>query len=326
MSEFSKARLILFGWYVLISFLLLTVFTIVAFQAEKQAFNQIDQMLSDRIQRPVVSALLEKRLSQFTADFRERLLYFDIILFLVAAGTSWFLSGKTLKPIEDMLHKQQEFSADASHELRTPLASIIMELEAIKRTQKKIPKDISASLENIKGEALRMKQLVNNLLALVRSQPKQNTNNEVFILNNIAMEAYNSLKNIALDKKLECIFTDNELLKIKGDAEAIQQVITIILENAIKYTPSGKITIKVGSAKQKTCLVEISDTGIGIPAGDIPHIFERFYRVRTRTKTQGTGLGLAIAKKIIEEHKGRITVKSSVDKGSLFTVFLPMAS
>lgn len=326
MNEFSKARLKLFSWYVLINFLLLTVFTIVAFQAERQSFNQIEKIVSNRTQRPLVAALVEDRLSQFTSDFRERLLYFDIILFLVSTGAGWFLSGKTLKPIEDMMKKQQEFSADASHELRTPLTSILMELEAIKRTQKKIPKDLSSSFENIKDEALRMKQLVNNLLTLVRNEPNLYSDTEIFALNEVAQKAFDSLKPIALGKKLVYEFKKSEQLKIRGDIEAIGQALTIFLENAIKYTPSGRITMEVESVNQKVCLVKVSDTGIGIPSGDTPHIFERFYRVRTRTKSRGTGLGLAIAKKIIDNHKGKITVKSIVDEGSTFSIQLPLAS
>jgi len=326
MNEFSQARLKLFGWYVLISFLLLSVFTIVAFQAERQSFNQIEKIVANRAQRPLVVALVDDRLSQFTADFRERLLYFDIILFLVSTGASWFLSGKTLKPIEEMLKRQQEFSADASHELRTPLTSILMELEAIKRTQKKIPKDLLSSFENIKDEALRMKQLVSDLLTLVRNDSNLNSDTEVFVLNEVAQKAFDSLKLTALEKKLAYEFKDSEDVKIRGDREAIQQVLTIILDNAIKYTPSGKIIMVVESINQKVCLVKVSDTGIGIPPEDIPHIFERFYRVRTRTKSKGTGLGLAIAKKIVDDHKGRITVKSVVDEGSTFSIQLPLAS
>ncbi len=326
MNEFSKARLKLFGWYVLISFLLLSVFTIVAFQAERQSFNQIEKIVANRTQRPLVAVLVDDRLSQFTADFRERLLYFDIILFLASTGASWFLSGVTLKPIEEMLKKQQEFSVDASHELRTPLTSIIMELEAIKRTQKKVPTDLLSSLENIKVEALRMKQLVNNLLTLVRNQPDQDNGDEVFILNEVAQNSFDSLKKIAQEKKLDYVFQDNEKIKIKGDIERIKQALTVILENAIKYTSSGSVIMKIELANQKIAMVEVADTGIGIPPGDIPHIFERFYRVRTRTKTQGTGLGLAIAKKIIDDHKGKIIVKSTVDKGSIFSIYLPLAS
>lgn len=325
MNEFFRARLILFGWYMLISFLLLTVFTIVAFQAEKQSFDQIDQMLSNRIQRPVVSALLEKRLSEFTGNFRERLLYFDIILFLFSSAASWFLSGKTLKPIEEMMLSQQEFSADASHELRTPLTSIIMELEAIKRTQKRIPKELELSLDNIKYESFRMKHLVNNLLTLVRAKPHHQSGFETISLNSLAKKTYGSLKNQASEKKLAFFFEENEDLTVLGDIESLQQALTIILENAIKYTLSGKVMTKI-SKDQKMAKIEIVDTGIGIPQDEQLHIFERFYRVHTRTKIQGSGLGLSIAKKVIDEHKGKITVESVVDKGSVFTVYLPLAS
>jgi len=326
MNEFSTARLKLFGWYMLISFLLLAVFTLVAFQAEKQSFMQIDKMLSNRIQRPVVSAILESRLARFTSDFRKRLLYFDIILFLVSSAASWFLSGITLKPIEEMIKKQQEFSADASHELRTPLTSIVMELEAIKRTQKKIPRDLLLSLENIRGEALRMKRLINNLLTLVRTQPSQDTSHEVFTLNSVAKKAFDSLRNIAWEKKLEYVFRESKKLKIQGNAEVVEQALSIILENAIKYTPAGNVSMCIDSNNRKAATVEVTDTGIGIPADDIPHIFDRFYRVRTRIKIPGTGLGLAIAKKIVEDNKGKITVQSVVDKGSTFTVYLPLVS
>jgi len=326
MNELLKARLILFGWYVIISFILLTVFTVVAFQAEEQSFYQIEKIISNRVQRPFVSALLEERLSQFSGNFRERLLYFDIILFLISTAASWFLSGKTLKPIEEMVRKQQEFSADASHELRTPLASIIMELEAIRRTQKKIPTELTASLENIKDEALRMKQLVNNLLTLVRPHIVQKLEKRHFVLNDVAKKAFILLKNSASQKKLEYIYDDKEKITIQGDVESLQQVFTIILENAIKYTSSGKILMKIYTANQRFSVVEITDTGIGIAPCDIPHIFERFYRVSTRSKIQGTGLGLAIAKKIIDEHKGKIFVKSTIDEGSTFSIYLPLVS
>lgn len=325
MNEFSKARLTLFGWYILISFVLLSVFTMVSFQAEKQSFNQIDQMLSNKIRRPVVSALLEKRLSKFSGDFRERLLYFDVVLFFVAAGASWLLSGITLKPIEEMVKKQQEFSADASHELRTPLTFIIMELETIKRTQKRIPKGLISSLENIKVEAIRMKHLVNNLLTLVRNEPYKKAGFEFFLLNFVAKEVFDSLANQAIKNELEYIFLDDKKLMVHGKSEEIRQVFTIILENAIKFTQSGRVTMKL-SHDQNLAHIEVADTGIGIPSDDISHIFERFYRVHTRTKIHGSGLGLAIAKKIIDHHNGKLTVESTLDVGSIFTISLPLSS
>lgn len=325
MNEFSKARFILFGWYIAISLFLLSAFTLVAFQAERQSFSKIESMLSNRIQRPVLSALLERRLFEFSSDFRERLLYFDVILFLVATVTSWFLSGKTLEPIEEMVKRQEEFSADASHELRTPLTSIIMEIEAAKRTQKKIPRQINKSLDNIKEETLRMKHLVNNLLTLVRNHANTTFTLETFSINSAAKEAFASLKNQARDKHLAFTYQEGPPMNIQGDQEAIRQAFTILLDNAIKFTSVGSVTMRM-SKKRAQAKVDIADTGIGIPIKDLPHIFKRFYRVHTRTNPQGIGLGLAIAKKIIEEGKGKIAVKSKLDEGSVFSVTLPISS
>jgi len=325
MNEFSKARLILFGWYVIISLFLLIAFTFVALKAERQSFSQIERMLSNRIQRPVLSEVLERRLFKFSSDFRERLLYFDLILFLVATAASWFLSGKTLKPIEEMVKKQEEFSADASHELRTPLASIIMEIEALKRTQKKIPNKINESLDNIRQESLRMKNLVNNLLILVHARTTDASSLEPFSINEAAKEAFKSLEKLAADKRLKFTFKEDTKLYMKGDKEAIKRVFIILLDNAIKFTPAGSVKMRLYK-ERKWAKVDIADTGLGIPDKDITHIFERFFRAHTRTNREGSGLGLAIAKKIAEEHKGGIIVKSRLDEGSVFTITLPLAS
>jgi two-component system sensor histidine kinase ResE len=171
-----------------------------------------------------------------------------------------------------------------------------------------------------------MKRLINNLLTLVRTQPSQDTSHEVFTLNSVAKKAFDSLRNIAWEKKLEYVFRESKKLKIQGNAEVVEQALSIILENAIKYTPAGNVSMCIDSNNRKAATVEVTDTGIGIPADDIPHIFDRFYRVRTRIKIPGTGLGLAIAKKIVEDNKGKITVQSVVDKGSTFTVYLPLVS
>ncbi|KKS78882.1 MAG: Signal transduction histidine kinase [Candidatus Beckwithbacteria bacterium GW2011_GWA2_43_10] len=326
MNEFSKARLTLFGWYLVISFFLLSAFTLVAFQAERQAFARIEKMLSNKVDRPVLSALLERRLREFSGNFKERLLYFDIVLFFVAAGASWFLSGKTLEPIEAMVKKQEEFSADASHELRTPLTSIIMEVETIKRTEKQIPKEINKSLDNISQESLRMKNLINNLLVLVRNRTADVGVFKTFSLNEAAKKAFKSLEKSAAEKQLEYTYYEkNTGLKMKGDQEAVERMFVIILDNAIKFTPAGSIKARLYK-EGKSAKIEIADTGIGIPAKDLPYIFERFFRAQTKTRLQGSGLGLAIAKKTAIEHKGKIAVKSKLNEGSVFTVTFPISS
>ena len=112
---------------------------------------------------------------------------------------------------------------------------------------------------------------------------------------------------------------------MKGDQEAVERMFVIILDNAIKFTPAGSIKARLYK-EGKSAKIEIADTGIGIPAKDLPYIFERFFRAQTKTRLQGSGLGLAIAKKTAIEHKGKIAVKSKLNEGSVFTVTFPISS
>lgn len=323
MNIFNQARLKLFGRYMLINLALLSVFTLVAFRAELLAFTRIETMLSDRVQRPTLSAVLEQRLLRFTADFRQRLLYMDIILLLVSTGASWFLSGITLKPIETMVKQQEEFSADASHELRTPLTSIIMEITALERTEKKIPLSVRRFLTRIKDECLKMKQLVDGLLTLVR--PPESGFNEIFNLNQSVKTAFESLAKAAEEKKLNYSYQESSPLLIKGNKEAVNRLLVILIDNAIKFTNKGFVKITVSRSGHQA-LTEISDSGRGIPDREINRIFDRFYRVQDAIKLPGSGLGLAIAKKIAAEQMGKISVASQYGKGSVFTVSFPIVS
>jgi two-component system OmpR family sensor kinase len=309
-----------------INLLLLAVFTLVAFSAEQQAFTRIDQMLSDRVQRPTVSALLAKRLAEFSGDFRQRLFYFDVILFLIGAGASWFLSGKTLKPIEEMVLRQKEFAADASHALRTPLTVIIAELEAACRSRQKLPKTIKQSFKVLNQQAQKMRQLINNLLLWVRLESGLTAAPAVFHLNLPLKKAFESLKPLARRQKLTYRFQENASFWVKGDAEALQQAFSLLLDNAIKFTPAGSVTLVIDRGGQNTAKISLTDTGSGIPVKDQQKIFQRFYRSSISHNIPGSGLGLAIAQKIILEHRGKIKLNSIVNQGSTFTVYLPARS
>lgn len=324
MNEFKNARLKLTGWYILISFLLLLTFNIFAISAERRAFNRIQEVVSNRTERPKLTALLEERINRFEGNFLETLLLFDIVMLFGASLASYILSGVTLKPIEKMVKAQQEFAADASHELRTPLATIAMEIEALERSEKKIPTDVKKVFASIKEEILRMKGLVEGLLSVVREETtfSQKTR-QSFDLNDLVYSVTSKLTNTA-KKKFISVETDlDKSSTIWGNKEQIEQVITILVDNAIKYTQDkGKITLKT-SKDQEIASVTIKDTGVGISEKDLPFIFDRFYRAEHHPSPKGIGLGLAIAKKIVEEHEGKIMVESKLGKGSKFTVQLP---
>ena len=323
MNEFKKARLRLTLWYVLISFLILFVFNLAAIGAERQAFSKIEQVLSNKIQRPKLTSLLDRRLDEFDSNFITRLLFFDLFLFLGATGASYFLSGRTLKPIQEMVRKQEEFSQDASHELRTPLTSILMEIEAIKRTDKKIPYKYQVVFSNIQAEGKRMKNIVNDLMAIVRNSEKPKSNSKIN-LSNLVMNVVFQMESLAKKKKIELHHTVSPNLFIKANKDEIKQVLLVILDNAIKYSnPQG--TIQVSSRRIKRIIeITISDTGPGIDKEDLPHVFDRFYR--GTNKEQGSGLGLTIAKQIVEKYKGSILISNSKPHGTVCTINLPICS
>ena len=331
MNEFQKARLKLTAWYILICFILLAISNIAALNAEKTAFNRILQVVSNKKTRPHVTELFQTYITDFEKNFRIRLFYFDGILLVFATWSAYFLSGVTLKPIQKMVKLQDEFAADASHELRTPLTTMSMEIVALKRTEKKIPDKYLRVLTSIEEEIGRMRNIVDGLLTLVRySNNSFRQNWKRFDLTDLAKEAFEQMKPFAANKKIAYSFsapTDFSVNAI-GSRDQIKQVLLILLDNAIKYTPQ-KGTIHLLVKKQNhTVFAEVKDSGFGIPQEDQHKIFERFYRGRYASKyyEKGSGIGLAIAKRIINNYNGSIGVKSEAGKGSEFFFELPAAA
>ena len=327
MDTFQKARLKLTLWYILISVALLMIFSIAAINAEKEAFARLEEVLTDKQQRPKLSAFLEETIDKFESDFKKRLFMFDLILLIGVSGASYFLSGRTLRPIAEMVRKQEEFSADLSHELRTPLTTITMEIEAIKRTQKQIPKVIKEAFGSILEEASRMKGIVDGLLTLLREELYQNKTNWIkFDLSRVVRETFEQMKNLSQKKRLNLKIEEQKELFIYGNIEQIKQVVLILLDNAIKYTPKRQM-VKVGTSRQgKEVLLIVEDRGYGISEKDLPHVFERFYRGRVPSVVKGSGLGLSIAWKIIERHNGKIAITSKIGEGTRIVVRLPRHS
>lgn len=328
LSELQTARLKLTGWYVVITIFLLAVFSVGAIQAEKRAFSKIEQALSDREQRPKLTALLETRIAGFEKNFRQRLFTFDVVLLLISAVSSYFLSAKTLEPIAKMMREQEEFAADASHELRTPLATIGMEIESQMRTEK-LPGNYRLTLASIKEEVSRMGKIVDGLLRLVRAEAGEaRLQTRIFNLTEVAGEVVDQMKPLAENKHVVLSLESAKQLKVKADREQIRQVVVILVDNAIKYTPSGG-NVKLSLGRQKNwARLQVQDTGAGISSTDLSHIFKRFWRGQGNSdgESKGVGLGLPIAKQIAENHHGKLSVFSELGKGSGFTLSLPVYS
>jgi heavy metal sensor kinase len=230
--------------------------------------------------------------------------------------------------LERAFQRQKQFTSDASHELRAPLA--VIEAESTLALQKERPSgDYQQSLETISQESRQMSSLIDQLLTLARADAgKEQWNFADVDLAKLIISLSADVEVLCQEKGLDFRLGRTENLVVKGDEARLRELFMNLLNNAIRYTPSpGTVSVSVRSEEQ-TAVVAVTDTGIGIPAEEIPFIFERFYRVdKARSRTEGgTGLGLAISKHIAEAHGGRIEVQSQVGVGSTFSVWLPLRS
>lgn len=230
--------------------------------------------------------------------------------------------NEMLDRLELYMNQQKQFVSDASHELRTPIAIIQGYTEMLERWGKDDPAILEESINSLSQETANMKDLLEKLLFLSRSDKETlSVDKESFNLSLLCHEVIRETSFIDDEHDIEPKISENVMLL--GDRGLIKELLRILVDNALKYTPEGgKITISCAFAKHNVIL-SVKDTGIGIPKEHIAHLFERFYRVdEARNKsTGGTGLGLAIAKQIINVHSAQISVTSEIDEGTEFLIF-----
>ncbi|MGA3006451.1 MAG: ATP-binding protein [Opitutaceae bacterium] len=229
--------------------------------------------------------------------------------------------------LENALQNSKRFVADASHELRTPLTILRGELENLAQDSD-LALPLRERLGSLLEEVERLSKIVERLFALSRLDAGEAQAESVqFDLAKLAATTAEQMALLAEDKKIAVTCDARQPVPVKGDQARLKQVVVNLLDNAIKYTPDGgTVHLKVAAAHHHA-VVEISDTGIGIPSGALPHIFERFYRVDQARSRQpdGAGLGLAIVHSICQAHGGKVTAESVLGKGSRFRVSLPLA-
>lgn len=233
--------------------------------------------------------------------------------------------NKMLDGIQTSYEQQNQFVSDASHELRTPIAVIQGYANMLSRWGKDDKAVLDESITAIKGESEDMQQLVEKLLFLARSDKNtQKIEKQMFFINELIEEILKETK--LIDFNHEIGIDNNEVLPIYADRKLLKQALRVFIDNSIKYTPKGGSIHLNSYIKKKNLILEIIDTGIGIPKDDLPFIFNRFYRCdKSRTKESGgTGLGLSIAKWIIGKHNGSIIVESRLEIGTIIRIGLPV--
>lgn len=252
----------------------------------------------------------------------------SIIFLILSAFIGHYLAGKAMVPIMKSFARQREFVADASHELRTPLSVLQSSLEVIEAEEENHLNEFSRQVVvDMKDEVGRMSKLVGDLLTLARADSGTlELNKETFDLRVVADQVVRTLQPIVAKTEQTITFHGDERIPVFADRERITQLLYILLDNGMKYTPEkGRITLSIERLGKGIQLV-VKDNGVGMTPQQAERIFDRFYRVdkgRSR-ELGGTGLGLSIAHWIVTAHGGTIQVLSNVGKGSTFMIVLPI--
>ncbi|MCL4561703.1 MAG: HAMP domain-containing histidine kinase [Chloroflexi bacterium] len=233
--------------------------------------------------------------------------------------------NQTLSRLEVLFNSQRRFLADVSHELRTPLTVIKGNVGLLRR----MGATDEESLSSIENEVDRLTRMVGDLLLLAQAESgKIPLDMHTVELDTILLEVFQQMRVLAGDHS-QLRITEIDQVQVTGDRDRLKQVLVNLVGNAVKYTPAGgQINLSLGKVGDQARLI-VQDSGPGIPAEDLPHIFERFYRAeKSRTRSRdgsGFGLGLSIAYWIVRNHNGRIEVNSKEGQGTTFCMWLPLA-
>ena len=225
-----------------------------------------------------------------------------------------------LERLDDSFKRERRFTADASHELRTSLAAMEAILGVI-RSEPREPKEYEQALDDLAEETARLRSLAEDLLQLARGSQSLHAEFTPVDVSTLVGDVRDVLRPLAeaKDLSLECRI-DPDLI-VMGDSDSLIRVLLNLLNNAIKFTERGGITVSA-SLRAGGDVVEVADTGVGIAPDRLPSIFERFCRADPSRSAAGTGLGLALARQIVQNHGGTLTAISTEGRGSTFAVTL----
>lgn len=331
---FQLARVKLTAWYLLI-ILFITIFFSIAFYnssnreiqrlMRRVEFEQTDSFPPPNLNsRPRINI---EDLKNAEKQIVINLIFIDIGILMFAGAAGYFLAGKTLYPIKNMVDEQNRFITDSSHELRTPLTALKSEMEANLLEKNITDKESRQLIESNLEEVENLQILVNNLIELTQNQPINKNYAKVSLIEIINI-AKKQVLPLAKKKKISIDVSITDCY-IVGDKQTLSKLFIIFLDNSIKYSNENTSIIITSEIENHTVKIHVKDQGMGISHDDLSHIFDRFYRAdksRSKNDVSGYGLGLSIAKKIVEEHNGLVTVNSSLNVGTTFTIQFPIKS
>ncbi len=334
---FKIARLKLTAWYLLIIMVISLSFSGLIYQIINIEMTRFAASQRNRFERrldlPPNSRPVFFIDNDLLAESRRRLfinlLMINGVILILSGSLSYLLAGITLSPIQKATENQKRFISDASHELRTPLTALKSLFEVSLRDPKL---SLAESKEVIKSginQTDKLKKLSDSLLEISRFDDTQSQINfQSLSLKKIISESLNQLSPKIKSKNIKIVNLISTV-KIKGDFDKLVEMFIVFIDNAVKYSHSDS-QIKLSSKiKNNQVVIKIIDQGIGIGKDDLPKIFNRFYQAdnaRTKGENDGYGLGLSIAQNIIKLHQGKIEVKSKLNIGTTFIIYLPTFS
>ena len=344
LSLFQKTRIKLTLWYLLIIMIISIAFSVGIYRLMTAELNRFEQMQQRRLEVKMQLDPYVRELPENAKDIlRERMLDNEIIeeaklrikfaLLLINIGilaasfaAGYFWAGKTLKPIQEMVDDQNRFITDSSHELKTPLTALRSEMEVSLRDKNLKIKDARDLIKSNLEEVIAIQSLTENLLKLTKSSNAIKKIITAVKIDQVVNDAIKKVSPLAKQKEIEIIRSVEPLI-IQANESELVELCVIFLDNAIKYSDKKTVVELAAKKKGSELEIKIKDQGIGIDQKDIPHLFERFYRVdksRTKNDAEGFGLGLSIAKRIIDGMNGKINVESKLNKGTTFLITLPL--
>ena len=307
---------------------------------EETLLNLVSQALSDGAESGVLSrqhmrfyrqdGVLSTRIAFMDSTFEQATLRALVkVCLLIGLGAlavllavSWLLSGFVSRPVVRTWQDQQQFISDASHELKTPLTVILSSADLLEESAQPEQRQY---VDNILAESRRMKELVEDMLTLSRTESDRTAAPMAPLdLSDLVTEAALRFEPVAFEAGHPLQYDIQNGLSLTGDCQQLDQLVDILLDNAVKYAaPGGAIRLTLDAAG-KNAVLAVENPGEPIPPEKLPHLFDRFYRVDdARTGAGGFGLGLAIARQIVQRHKGTITAASD-ERATRFTVTLPL--
>lgn len=327
---FQSATLKLTGWYLLILMTISILFSVAIFQTTSNEINIHLERLQNNLQvgSGFVPAprrnddLRTGEANEASTSISMGLIYANLLIFVSGGIISFLLAKRTLLPIQKAHEAQSRFTSDASHELRTPLAAMKTEIEVTLRDTQATKQDLEEVLHSNLEEVDKLSRLSEMLLSLSRLEHDklERTALNLHDITKDVVQHYNQPSTrIAIKSSTHSL--------IEGNEAAVSELVSILVDNALKYSPDDSLVSITLSRRNRHTSFEISNAGPGIDAQTLPHIFDRFYRAdtsRTKSYQKGYGLGLALAKRIVELHNGELSATSAPNDVTTFTVLLPV--